>query len=274
VVLRCSLAALRPHAPVILKVASVGDLRHIGQARDASSWPIPPKKALLRRRDQQLSPPACRDCDQDGTSASRTVCVVLRVLAAKARRSRPPPPSIDRFVDLDSARWNSCDRAGSRSEQDMSAQLIRLPIAALAGRMKREVILAEVTQQDSEYAIRSIPAFAYDVALDDLVRIVDPDTGRFETISRSGQVSIRVFIEGTLDRPDVRALIDVASSEHGRYEVGKDSKDASLLLLSLHINLGLDKIRSMMKIVAGPGVEWEFGNIYDENGNFVNWWVH
>ncbi|WP_315811662.1 DUF4265 domain-containing protein [Bradyrhizobium sp. SZCCHNR2028] len=156
----------------------------------------------------------------------------------------------------------------------MEERLLRLPIAAVSGPMKREVVLAEMTRQDGEYVIGSIPGFAYDVALDDIVRIVDPNSGRFEVVSRSGQVSIRVFIEGPLDRSDVHAVIDAVLSENGKYEVGKNSEDASLLLLSLHIGLGLDKIKSIMNLVVGPAVQWEFGNVYDDHGNFTNWWAH
>ena len=91
-------------------------------------------------------------------------------------------------------------------------------------------------------------------------------------MSRSGQISLRVFVEGPLDRPDVRALIDAVLAENGCYEVRKNSKHASLLLLSLHVDLGLDKIKSITRMVAGPHVQWEFGNVHDENGKYMNWW--
>ncbi|WP_257166976.1 DUF4265 domain-containing protein [Bradyrhizobium sp. SRS-191] len=156
----------------------------------------------------------------------------------------------------------------------MEEGIIQLPIAAVDGRLKREVVLAQMTRQEGQYVIRSIPGFAYGVGLDDVVKIVDPDSGQFEIVSRSGQVAIRAFVEGPLDRPDVRALIDAILSENGTYEAARSDEDVSLLLLSIHINLGLDKIRSLMKLVAGPDVQWEFGNIFDEDGNLVDWWVN
>jgi|ERR1700758_4104732 hypothetical protein len=58
------------------------------------------KRRLLRRRD--ISDSVClvgRTEDDDGTSASRTGCVVLCVLARKAYPADHPLRSIDRFVD-------------------------------------------------------------------------------------------------------------------------------------------------------------------------------
>jgi hypothetical protein len=153
-------------------------------------------------------------------------------------------------------------------------ELVRVPIAIETERVKREVVLAEPGSGVGEYKLHSIPAFAYGVALGDIVKILDSATGEFEVVSRSGQVTLRAFVRGPLDRPDIRTLIDSIIAVGGKYELGKNNNRASLLILSVDIALGLKKIASLMHVVEGPDVQWEYGNVYGENGKLLNWWTH
>lgn len=159
----------------------------------------------------------------------------------------------------------------------MSKPLVRVPLEAKGLDIGREVVLAEPVPEESCYCLRSIPAFVYGLAVGDTVRIVDQASGKFDVLARGGQVTIRVFVTGSLNRPDVRALIDSVVQEKGQYEVGKNDTDiggASLLLLSLDIKIGFPKIESLLHAVEGPDVQWEYGNVYDANGKPLKWWAH
>ena len=106
----------------------------------------------------------------------------------------------------------------------MTKPLVRLPLQAEGLSIGREVVLAEPLPRDT-YRVRSIPAYVYGLAAEDTVRILDRDTGSFDLVKRGGQVTIRVFVNGTLTRPDVRALVDAVSSAGGLHELGRNDDD-------------------------------------------------
>lgn len=159
----------------------------------------------------------------------------------------------------------------------MSKPLVRLPIQAEGMDIGREVVLAEPLADVDCYRVRSIPAFVYGLAAGDTVRIFDREAGKFDVLVRGGQVTIRVFVDGSLDRPDVRTLIDSVSSAGGHHEVGRNDTSvggASLLMISLDASVGFPRIESLLRTVEGPDVRWEYGNIYDASGEPLNWWAH
>jgi hypothetical protein len=159
----------------------------------------------------------------------------------------------------------------------MEQGLVRLPLTAEGLSVGREVLLAEPITVNREYRIRSIPAFIYGVGLGDTVEIIDSKSGRFRVLVRGGQVTVRVFVNGSLDRPDVQSLVSAIVTEGGSYEVGKNDQaqgGTSLLLVSLDASIGFGKIEKLMTLVEGPDVQWEYGNVYDRDGSSLNWWLH
>jgi hypothetical protein len=159
----------------------------------------------------------------------------------------------------------------------LSKPLVRVPLEAAGVSIGREVVLAEPGTEEGTYLLRSIPAFVYGVAAGDAIRILDPASGKFAVLARGGQITIRVFVTGGLERPDVKALIDEVVQAQGQYEIGRNDPrpdGASLLLVSLDSRVGFPKIERMLQTVVGPDVKWEYGNVYDSNGKPLNWWAH
>lgn len=158
----------------------------------------------------------------------------------------------------------------------MNGPLLRVPIEA-GPDIGREVVLAEPIPGESCYRLRSIPAFAYGLASGDTFRVIDPASGKFVVLDRGQQVTVRVFVTGSLERPDIHSLIKAVLQAHGQYEVGRNdagTTSASLLLLSLDVKIGFATIESMLRVAEGPDVRWEYGNVYDANGAPLNWWAH
>jgi hypothetical protein len=154
--------------------------------------------------------------------------------------------------------------------------LIRLPLKVDDNDpIGREVVLAKATNVPHVYELNSIPAFLFGVALHDTVELLDVDSGAFNVVKRGGQVTIRLYLKGTLDRIDVRSLLDEITAANGYFEVGKNAKGdngTSLLLLSLPINLGFPRIEALMVPFHDETFQWEYGNVYDRQGHSLNWW--
>jgi hypothetical protein len=152
---------------------------------------------------------------------------------------------------------------------------VRVPLFIDEMTARREVILAEAAPLPNVFVAQSIPAFIYGLALGDHFCLINAEHGDFKLVKRSGQVTIRGYIEGTLDRPGVTKVIDETTEIGGTYETARNAVDGtgtSLLLLSLHVSHGFPKIESLLSNLPARGCNWEYGNVYDGEGSPLNWW--
>ncbi len=153
--------------------------------------------------------------------------------------------------------------------------LVRIALWIDETTTRRESILAEATATDGLYIARSIPAFVHGLALDDHFRLLDAERGSFRLVKRSGELAIRVFMRGPLDRFEVRHIIDGFTQQGGRYEVARNSVDQagmSLLLLSANVDIGFATLESLLGQLPPDACEWEYGNVYDREGRPLDWW--
>jgi hypothetical protein len=153
---------------------------------------------------------------------------------------------------------------------------LRIPLQIDHSRAQREVILAERPSEHGPYIVRSIPAFIYGIAFGDTIEVLDETAGTFRVLRRDGNVSIRVFIDGDLENSTVRTIIDEVLRLGGQYEIGRSASDQtkqSLLLLSIPISSGFQRIERILDAAVQRGWQWEYGNIYDEDGRQIGWWL-
>lgn len=150
----------------------------------------------------------------------------------------------------------------------------RIPLKVSDASVGREIVLGEATSNPAVYVLRSIPAFVYGTAPGDHLELLDAQTGEFVVRERGGSVAARIYLQGSLDRDDVKALIATVVASGGIYEVGfnrEDPNKTSLLLLSFSRGFELESIRSLMSAVDNIGGEWEYVNVYDEEGRLLDW---
>jgi len=152
-------------------------------------------------------------------------------------------------------------------------ELVRLPFVIPNAGGKHEILLAQALPESELFRICSIPAFVYGVGLDDEVRLLEDET--FDLVRRGGNVTVRLYIRGSLERPDIKELLDDIVALDGAYEVGRQAGEASatsLLLCSLPLSAGFSRIESLFKPFETGDDQWEYGNVYDAAGNPLNWW--
>jgi hypothetical protein len=149
---------------------------------------------------------------------------------------------------------------------------VRIPLRVEDARVGREIVLAERADNAKMYVLRSIPAFIYGLAPGDHLELLDAESGEFVLRKRGGYVAARVYLEGTLNRPEIVTLIDTIVEAGGKYEIGfnrDDPSKTSLLLVCFRLELGLEVIQAILCVIDKIGGEWEYVNVYDENGELL-----
>jgi len=150
----------------------------------------------------------------------------------------------------------------------------KIPLLVKEMSIKQEMVLVDEIS-DGLYKVKNIPAFVYGVGYEDTVKLISHKTGEFHVIQRSGNVTIRFFHEGSLDNNEIDNLIEKILSNKGVYEIGKNTdskKGTSLLLISFPVSLGFENIEKLMNTFCHGNEKWEYGNIYSQNGDPLNWW--
>lgn len=158
--------------------------------------------------------------------------------------------------------------------QIMSASIVELPLFISHSSPNREVIMAQPTLESNCFRVVSIPAFVYGLAPGDTIHVTAQEGGYFEVVKRSGYITIRVFVNGSLERHTIRDLIENVTALQGVHSIGSNNANplsTSLLLLSLHMRHGFPKIESLLEAAEGSDVQWEYGNVYDANGHLLSW---
>lgn len=157
----------------------------------------------------------------------------------------------------------------------MENDLVRIALLFDEANGRREVVLAESGIEADTFIVHSIPAFTYGLGWKDCIRLLDKDRGAYEITERGGQLVVRLYVDGSLDRPVIQHLTDELVGLGGSFEVAKNAAQASgmsLLLIALSAKHGFANVERLMGPCEAAGYQWEYGNVYDVEGNPLNWW--
>ena len=153
-------------------------------------------------------------------------------------------------------------------------KLDEIPIAIDSNEANREFLLAKKNESGT-YALKSIPAFAYGFGLDDELEILDAKLGTVKLVERGRNITIRLFKIGTLSVELVEDFVNKIHEKGGVYEIARNAtaeKESSLLLVSFPLSYGFKNIEEDMSAFDESSYSWEYGNVYDDDGNPLNWW--
>ncbi|MFD7572414.1 DUF4265 domain-containing protein [Streptomyces sp. NPDC059810] len=142
---------------------------------------------------------------------------------------------------------------------------IRLTVESQQG-AKADEMVAVTPMDDGHYLVRLSPGFFRGIAAGDVIAY-DESAKQAEVVARGGNVAVQVFHSGIPDEA-VTSLKRRAVSVGGRV----DGELETLVVLTFPIEVGFPAIEAILAELPEEGVEWEYGNVFDGQGEPLSWW--
>jgi len=122
----------------------------------------------------------------------------------------------------------------------------------------------------SRYRLLHSPGWTYGIAAGDEFEL-DEESGRFQVVRRSGFLVVRLFWSERTNPPVDRIDDRIAATLNGRL----DGQIEGACVFSIPVSAGFGAIESEMQRIheEWPEIEWEYGNVYDDLGKPLNWWI-
>ena len=145
----------------------------------------------------------------------------------------------------------------------------------LAGNDRQEPVLESTPageERAGEWLLLATPGLVQGCAAGDVVR-VEAD-GAFTVLHRGGNVSINVYSDETTDmRRSLTLLTGLIASLGGAVEAPDDLR---FLVVTCPVSVGFPAIEATMSRweSTGRGPGWCYGNVYDDNGAPLDWWIN
>lgn len=119
------------------------------------------------------------------------------------------------------------------------------------------------------YKLELSPGLTYGLAAGDTFEL--NSNGQFTVVKRGGNLAVRVFSE----RP-IRSIVQPLVEQVERGLGGRvDGELRNAIVFTVPVSATFPEIERTFDRFAAQsnGVVWEFGNVYDEQGKPLNWWV-
>jgi hypothetical protein len=119
------------------------------------------------------------------------------------------------------------------------------------------------------YDVLASPAMAYGCAAGDRIHVAED--GTFEVLNRGGNLCLVVLTSTPPADADIAAL----SAEFQRLGgIVESPSSRRFIVVTVPVTAGFPVVEAVITSwTTGHGGEWEYGNVYDEDGNALNWWV-
>ncbi|MYQ43802.1 DUF4265 domain-containing protein [Streptomyces sp. SID4985] len=127
-------------------------------------------------------------------------------------------------------------------------------------------VVAVTPVDDGHYLVRLSPGFCRGIAAGDVIAY-DERNKSARVVERGGNIAVQVF--------HARVPADVIESFKGNAATigGRvDGELESLVVLTFPVRVGFPSIESLLATLPEDGVEWEYGNVFDEQGEPLTWW--
>jgi hypothetical protein len=125
--------------------------------------------------------------------------------------------------------------------------------------------------EDGTFEILASPGLVQGVAAGDVIRLSDRQKGAFDVIRHGGNVCVQVLRSAGI-APVVQLLLPRLKALQGRLD-GQIQRGA---VFTVPVTAGFQAIEEALAeaVKAFDGVEWYYGNVYDQDGRTpLNWWL-
>lgn len=150
----------------------------------------------------------------------------------------------------------------------MTEQHLGLLIDFKDGKPRREPVHVRPLGS-GRFLLLQTPGFVYGVAAGDEIELLSSD-GAFQVLKHGGNVAVRVLssepIKDTGDQLAAQVQQRLNGVLDGRIERG--------LAFSIPFSVGFHAIEAIFEAFTAshPGAVWEYGNVYDEDNQPLDWW--
>ncbi|MCP3755994.1 DUF4265 domain-containing protein [Streptomyces sp. TBY4] len=140
-----------------------------------------------------------------------------------------------------------------------------LRVEAKGGAFADEIV-AVTRMSDGRYLVRLSPGFVRGVAAGDVIDY-DEASKSANVIERGGNIAVQVFHRGIAEEI-------IATLKRNTVEVGGrvDGELSSLVVLTFPLDIGFPAIESVLARLPEAGIEWDYGNVFDAQGEPLSWW--
>jgi hypothetical protein len=119
-----------------------------------------------------------------------------------------------------------------------------------------------------EYLVHGSPGLAYGFAAGD--RLYVADDGTYKIRGRGQNLCLRAYPTANLSDDDISALVAAFEPLGGLVETPDDRR---FVVVTVPISAGFPAVETAVTDWATPRLcEWEYGNVYDDNGIALGWW--
>lgn len=132
-----------------------------------------------------------------------------------------------------------------------------------------EVLVA--TRDDGRFELLRSPGIVLGLARGDVFTLVGEDVPGFRVEEHSGNVAIQIYCESALAE-----AFEYLDSALRKFSATLDGRTEHALVFTVALAAGLELVTAEMEkfAVMFPGSEWQYGNLYDAEGEPLSWWRH
>ncbi|WP_164465928.1 DUF4265 domain-containing protein [Actinoplanes teichomyceticus] len=135
------------------------------------------------------------------------------------------------------------------------------------GRLVYETVLTR-TIEPGVHLVLGTPALVEGLAAGDRIRV--QAGGAFEVVRHGGNICLLVVPKRPPGADDLGLLRDAFDELGGIVELPADRR---FIVITVPAAAGFDAVEAAIDGWTGPrGAHWEYGNVYDAEGNPLNWW--
>lgn len=124
--------------------------------------------------------------------------------------------------------------------------------------------------EGNDYVVLATPGLANGCAAGDRVRV--DESGAFVVVERGPNVAVHLYPSDEIHEAD---LVELRSAFRALSAVVEWPAQRKFVVVTVPVDAGFAAIEAIVSdwIAVHPNVEWNYGNVYDDDGQPLGWWA-